>query len=168
MLSRGDGVVLGERADRAALLKKTMRGASYAVARRRPGEPIRRFEAARHRPLDRRIRLRARSRDHGNVTLHQTYYTFVGAGRFDGLFVLLFSTCTAKPIVVVVYAVCELHGRWPRHADWDGSAQLGVRRATRAAQRPARGARRPCGARCQSSSTSRDSASPRSILESRL
>jgi hypothetical protein len=44
------------------------------------------------------------------VTRHQTYYTFVGAGRFDGLFVLLFSTCTAKPIVVVVYAVCELHG----------------------------------------------------------
>ena len=108
MLSRGDGVVLGERADRAALLKKTMRGASYAVARRWPGEPIRRFEAARRRPLGRRIRLRARRRDRGSVTRHQTYYTFVGAGRFDGLFVLLFSTCTAKPNVVVVYAVCEL------------------------------------------------------------
>ena len=52
----------------------------------------------------------ARSRDRGSVTRHQTYYTFVGAGRFDGLFVLLFSTCTAKPIVVVVYAVCELRG----------------------------------------------------------
>ena len=44
------------------------------------------------------------------MTRHQTYYTFVGAGRFDGLFVLLFRTCTAKAFVLVVYAVCELHG----------------------------------------------------------
>jgi len=43
------------------------------------------------------------------MTRHQTY-TCVGAGRFDGLFVLLFRTCTAKAFVLVVYAVCELHG----------------------------------------------------------